>query len=192
MTTKFNNKLITITAPSGAGKTTLARNCFDIEHTIISCTTRAPREGERDGIDYYFITREQAEELKANHETLEYTEYNGNIYCYTKEEFKKLEHGDCVIICTIEGLRALLSYPQLAEIIVPVFLKIDKQNMEARLAERNDGEDKMKQRIALYEKEAANEAIIAKLPHSVIINVSNNSQIDTVDDFHKMVLDKLK
>ena len=192
MTTKFTNKLITITAPSGAGKTTLSRNCFDIDHTIISCTTRAPREGERDGIDYYFITRKQAEELKANHETLEYTEYNGNIYCYTKDEFKKLEHGDCVIICTIEGLRALLSYQPLAEIIIPVFLKIDKKNMEARLAERNDGEDKMKQRIALYEKEAANEDIIAKLPHSVIINVSNKSQFDTVDNFNEMVLDKLK
>jgi guanylate kinase len=75
--------LFVISAPSGAGKSTLVeriRRIFpDILYSI-SCTTRAPRGGETDGIDYYFVNREKFLAMAAAGELLEWKEVHGNLY----------------------------------------------------------------------------------------------------------------
>ena len=53
---------VILSSPSGGGKTTIARELLSRRNDVgysISCTKRAPRQGERDGVDYYFLTREQ-------------------------------------------------------------------------------------------------------------------------------------
>jgi len=72
-----------LAAPSGAGKTSIARQLAarrdDLEFSV-SCTTRAPRPGERDGADYHFQTEPRFREMIASGELLEWAEVHGNLY----------------------------------------------------------------------------------------------------------------
>lgn len=76
--------LIVLSGPSGVGKGTVRSAIFQQEDVdfvySISATTRAMREGEREGIDYFFKTREQFEEMIASNRLLEYAEYVNNYY----------------------------------------------------------------------------------------------------------------
>ncbi|MDO9565878.1 MAG: guanylate kinase [Candidatus Desulfaltia sp.] len=95
-------KLFIISAPSGAGKTTLCREVMkrfkDITYSI-SYTTRMPRNGERDGIDYYFITKEEFKRKIENNKWAEWAEVYGNFYG-TSAEF--------LDTCLASGKRILL------------------------------------------------------------------------------------
>ena len=76
-------KLFVLSGPSGAGKSTVIAHLLktlDKAYISVSATTRAPREGEVDGVDYHFLSREQFEELIARGELLEHAEYVGNYY----------------------------------------------------------------------------------------------------------------
>ncbi|MDP4199570.1 MAG: guanylate kinase [Bacteroidota bacterium] len=84
MVQKKAPSLIVLSAPSGAGKTTiahaiLARHPQDLIFSV-SATTRAMREGERDGIDYYYVTREKFEDLIRTGSLIEHEEIFGNYY----------------------------------------------------------------------------------------------------------------
>ncbi|PXA39080.1 guanylate kinase, partial [Staphylococcus pseudintermedius] len=73
--------LIVLSGPSGVGKGTVRKRIFDDPHTSykysISMTTRQMREGEQDGVDYFFKTREEFEKLIEADEFIEYAEYVG-------------------------------------------------------------------------------------------------------------------
>ena len=76
--------LIVLSGPSGVGKGTVRKAIFDSEENdfqySISMTTRKQREGEVDGVDYYFRSREEFEAMIEAGEMLEYAEYVGNYY----------------------------------------------------------------------------------------------------------------
>ncbi|KQB93792.1 Guanylate kinase [Geobacillus sp. PA-3] len=76
--------LIVMSGPSGVGKGTVRKALFsrpDIElHYSVSVTTRKPREGEVEGVDYFFRTREQFEQMIRENKLLEWAEYVGNYY----------------------------------------------------------------------------------------------------------------
>lgn len=72
-----------LSSPSGAGKTTLARLLLASDETLrnsISVTTRQPRPKEQEGVDYYFVSRKQFEELRTGGDLLEWAEVFGNLY----------------------------------------------------------------------------------------------------------------
>ncbi|KXH79930.1 guanylate kinase [Sporosarcina sp. HYO08] len=81
---KKRGLLIVLSGPSGVGKGTVRKELFTQPNTnyeySISMTTRSPREGEVDGSDYFFKTREEFEKLIAEEKLLEYAEYVGNYY----------------------------------------------------------------------------------------------------------------
>ncbi|WP_088005878.1 guanylate kinase [Indiicoccus explosivorum] len=81
---KQRGLLIVLSGPSGVGKGTVRKELFSQPDTnyeySISMTTRSPREGEEDEVDYFFKTREEFEELIAKGKLLEYAEYVGNYY----------------------------------------------------------------------------------------------------------------
>ncbi|AGK53024.1 MAG: gmk [Bacillus sp. (in: firmicutes)] len=89
--------LIVLSGPSGVGKGTVRKAIFSHHDTAfeysISMTTRTPREGEIDGVDYFFKTREEFEELISKGKLLEYAEFVGNYYGtpvdYVKETLEK-------------------------------------------------------------------------------------------------------
>ena len=82
-TSDKQGNLFVLSAPSGAGKTTLVHRIMDLRPELrfsISFTTRAPREGEIDGEDYYFLTERQFEKMISRNEFLEHAEVFGNRY----------------------------------------------------------------------------------------------------------------
>ena len=94
--------VIVISGPSGSGKGTVVKELRGICSTMqvsVSATTRLPREGEQNGVDYYFKTREEFEGLIERGEVLEYTQYNGNYYGTLKSEAERIiSAGDDLIL----------------------------------------------------------------------------------------------
>ena len=83
--------LMVVSAPSGAGKTTLCNELLAHDERLtraITCTTRAPRPGERDGIDYYFITPEIFRQRVAEGAFLEHATVHGHAYGTLRAEVK--------------------------------------------------------------------------------------------------------
>jgi guanylate kinase len=102
---KMSNKrgiVIVISGPSGSGKGTVVKELRQICPSMqvsVSATTRQPRAGETDGIEYYFKTREEFEGLIERGEVLEYTQYNGNYYGTLKSEAERIiSAGDDLIL----------------------------------------------------------------------------------------------
>jgi guanylate kinase len=77
------SRLTVLSGPSGVGKGTVVarvRELYPHVWVSVSCTTRAPRPGEREGVEYRFVTREQFQELAARGELLEFAQFAGNLY----------------------------------------------------------------------------------------------------------------
>ncbi|MCM8761131.1 MAG: guanylate kinase, partial [Candidatus Omnitrophica bacterium] len=95
-------KLFVISAPSGTGKTTLCnkllRDGLGLVNSV-SMTTRKPRPGEKEGVDYYFVTRKRFEDMISKKGFLEYEENFGNLYG-TPRDFveKNLKKGRNVLL----------------------------------------------------------------------------------------------
>ena len=97
--------LIVVSGPSGAGKSTLIREALDAVPDLaysVSATTRAPREGEVDGRDYIFLTREEFEERISKGEFLEWAEYSGNLYGTPEHRVEELLSKGLSVILEIE------------------------------------------------------------------------------------------
>ncbi len=94
--------LFVLSGPSGAGKGTLINRVFELDNSFyysVSATTRQMREGEKDGVNYFFLTREKFEEMIAKNELLEYTEFCGNYYGTPASVIdEKLKNGISVIL----------------------------------------------------------------------------------------------
>ena len=105
---KGKGMLVVLSGPSGSGKDTvldkLRESNFSFDKTI-SATTRDMRDGEKDGVDYYFIDKNTFEERIKNDEFLEYTIYNDNYYGTPKSEVERLiEKGGCILLkIEVEG-----------------------------------------------------------------------------------------
>jgi guanylate kinase len=98
----MSSKVFVITGPSGVGKGTLIREllarCPSLELSI-SATTRQPRPGERDGVDYYFLGAEQFERRVEEKDFLEFATYSGNHYGTLRSEVdRRLEEGRSVVL----------------------------------------------------------------------------------------------
>jgi guanylate kinase len=75
--------LVVISGPSGVGKDTIIERLLELDPNLqysVSYTTRAPRPGEVDGVNYFFVSRERFEELLAQDFFLEHASYDGNLY----------------------------------------------------------------------------------------------------------------
>lgn len=89
-------KFIVISGPSGVGKGTICNKLINELNAwySVSTTTRAPREGEVDGVNYYFVTKEEFEKRIKNDEFLEYNVYNDNYYGTSKKiVMEKMDEG---------------------------------------------------------------------------------------------------
>ena len=93
--------LLLVSGPSGSGKTTLCRRLArtGAAHYSVSCTTRPPREGETNGRDYHFLSREEFEAEVAGGQLLEHAEVHGNFYGTLKSEVCAfLDRGEDVVM----------------------------------------------------------------------------------------------
>ena len=120
---KDKGLLVVISGFSGAGKSTLTKKLladYDYGYSV-SATTRTPREGEVDGKDYHFISREAFEKLLRDDALLEHNEYVGNYYGTPKDPvMKDLEEGkDVILEIDVNGARQVKkAYPEAVLIFV--------------------------------------------------------------------------
>ena len=124
---------LVVSAPSGGGKTTVCNRLLSSDlglQRAITCTTRAPRPGEVDGKDYYFLTKDQFESKKAAGEFLEWANVYGNFYGTLKSEIiRRLEAGQDVIVSVdVQGVASIAkmakSDPVLSASFVSLFIAL--------------------------------------------------------------------
>lgn len=104
--------LLILSSPSGAGKTTIAKALLAARDDLgysVSATTRPPRPGEKDGVDYYFMTEEEFRRRRDAGEFLEWAEYSGYLYGTLRSEVDRvLSSGRHVIMdIDVQGARAI-------------------------------------------------------------------------------------
>ncbi len=135
-------QVIIFSAPSGSGKTTLVRHAlreFPQLEFSISCTTRNPRPGETNAVDYYFITAQEFRNKIENQEFVEYEEvYTDNFYGTLKSEVQRIwQKGKTVIFdVDVKGGIALKEY--FKEEALSIFITVPKiEDLEQRLIDRN-------------------------------------------------------
>jgi guanylate kinase len=100
--------LIVISGPSGVGKDTLIKRMLELDRNLrysVSCTTRPPRRGEVDGVDYSFVSRERFQELVDKGAFLEHATYNGNLYGTLAERVERQREAghDMVLKIEVQG-----------------------------------------------------------------------------------------
>ena len=106
--TKGQGLLIVISGPSGVGKDTLIKRLLDLDPNLrysVSCTTRAPRPGEVDGVDYSFVSRDRFQQLIDEDAFLEHATYNGNLYGTMLERVEREREAghDFVLKIEVQG-----------------------------------------------------------------------------------------
>ena len=100
--------LIVISGPSGSGKDTICERLREYNGNFwvsISCTSRKPRKGEEEGVNYYFKTKEEFEKLIDNDDLLEYAKYNDDYYGTPKDSVNNhLNKGiDVILVIEVQG-----------------------------------------------------------------------------------------
>ena len=164
-------KLIVLTAPSGAGKTTIARRVMDQVPGLrfsISATTRAPREGEQHGVDYFFLTEEEFEAQIAADAFIEYEEvYPGRYYGTLRHELERLAESTAVVLdVDVKGainVKRLYGEQALTLFIAPPSLDALAERLHTRGTETE-------QRIAVRLSRATLELDYAHEFDAVIVN----------------------
>lgn len=144
-------RLIVLTGPSGVGKGTLVRSLSQSHPELylsVSVTTRSPRPGEIDGKHYYFVSREQFEQMVAQGELLEWAEFAGNCYGTPRQQVEeKIQQGKWVLLeIELEGARQIrASFPEAMRIFI---LPPSMQELEQRLRGRGqDSEEAIARRL---------------------------------------------
>lgn len=140
--------LLIVSGPSGSGKTTLCRcaEAAGLTGYSISCTTRAPRPGEQDGVDYHFLTPEVFAEKVQNGEFLEYATVHGNSYGTLKADIiELLQAGKNVVMdIDVQGAASIRACEDaiIRRCYADVYIHVPAAELEARLRGRQtDSED---------------------------------------------------
>jgi guanylate kinase len=139
----MKGNLIIISSPSGGGKGTLIKEVLKIVPNIgysVSFTTREMRVGEENGLDYFFVSRAEFENLIAHGEFLEYAEVHGNFYGTSVNQVQnKTDSGQDVILeIDVQGAKiARLLMPEAVNIfILPPSFEVLRNRLKARATEK--------------------------------------------------------
>jgi len=151
-----------ISAPSGSGKSTLVNRIRPIVPDLdfsVSYTTRPPRRNERHEREYFFVPREQFEEMIRNDEFLEYADVFGNLYGTARKFLRDAEAAGHDLLLDIDVQGAEQIKRKLPEAVRIFILPPDRQTLERRLRDRSlDAEDVIQRRLATATREIENYA----------------------------------
>jgi guanylate kinase len=151
--------LLVVSAPSGAGKTTLCNKLVEHDHLVYttSHTTRAPRRGEVNGREYHFVGHGTFDAMREGGEFLEWAEVHGNLYGTARASVvDALAAGNDVLVdVDIQGAASLRAAPGLSPItvfVLPPSIEVLEQRLRARA---QDSDDVIARRMANAVREIA-------------------------------------
>ena len=135
--------LVILSGVSGAGKDTIKKELIKRMDNVISLpsfTSREPREGEEEGVQYHFITREEFMNKIAQDEFYEYDIHHNNYYGTSKKLMNEKIQSGKIIVKDIEvnGTENLIRLLANETKLVPIFLKVDREELKRRLINRGD------------------------------------------------------
>ncbi len=172
----MSGNLFIISAPSGAGKTSLVRALLKLDPHIglsVSFTTRAPRPGELDGKDYHFVSRETFLAMTKRGEFLESAEVYGNLYGTSQTWIRKEIAKGSDILLEIDWQGAAQIRRLFPESISIFILPPSLQALEQRLKGRGkDNDEVIAKRMAAVREDVAH---IAEFDYVIINNVLNDA-----------------
>ena len=139
MTHDNKNIMVILSSPSGVGKTTLTKKIQQKYHSFkvsVSHTTRSPRSNEIHGVDYYFISIKEFNNLIKKNSFYEYAKIFENYYGTSKKEVDKLKiSNDLIFDIDWQGTKQIIKFKNLK--FIKIFLIIDKEELHKRLIKRN-------------------------------------------------------
>lgn len=150
-------KLLVVSGPSGAGKSTVIHKMMagreDIRFSV-SATTRAPRDGEIDGKDYFFLDRDRFEQMIRENAFLEHAQYVGNYYGTPAAPVLDSLKSGVNVILDIEVQGASSVRKTMPEAVTVFLAPPSFEALESRLRSRGlDSEEKIRQRLARAREE---------------------------------------
>jgi guanylate kinase len=181
---------IVLSAPSGGGKTTIARRILEQRSDVgysVSCTTRSPRPGEVDGVDYHFLTRAAFDARVAAAEFAEWAEVHGNRYGTLKSAIASVVAAGKHVMMDIDvqGARQVTAaFPDALTIfVVPPSVEVLMDRLLARRSEKPEA-------LALRLRNARHELLDAERYQHVVVNDELDQAIGRVsaiieDEVHR-------
>ncbi|MGP1515589.1 MAG: guanylate kinase [Bacteroidales bacterium] len=176
-----------VSAPSGSGKTTILKKVFDKYPTdfgfSVSATTRMPRDGEKDGVDYYFLTIKEFNERIQNDDFLEYEQvYEGLFYGTLKSEIVRINALSKKVVFDVDvkggvNIKNILGDEVLSIFIMPP----NREVLEKRLIRRNtETRESLQRRLRRAEMEISYSKYFDKI-------IINDDLDKAVEDFISVV-----
>lgn len=150
--------LIVFSGPSGVGKGTIRKLFFDRPELnldfSVSMTTRQPRVGEVDGVDYFFVTEEEFKKSIENDEFLEYAEFVGSYYGTPKAYVEKLRNEGKNVLLEIEVQGALMVREKMPDALTIFIVPPNFEELERRIrGRRSEPEEIILQRLEKANRE---------------------------------------
>ena len=184
--------LIIVSAPSGCGKSTVVHGLMEKRENLrfsVSATTRKPREGETDGVDYFFVSREEFERMIAEDAFLEHAEYVGNCYGTPRAPVEqRLKEGfDVYLDIDVQGAMQVKAIRP--ETLMIFLMPPSMEELERRLVSRGTNTpEEIRDRLAAAERECA---LRDRFDHVVVNDVVARA-VDEISDLIDAEKRKLK
>ncbi len=146
----IKGEVFVLSAPAGGGKTTLANLLLKEVPNLVritTCTTRKPRPGEKNGIDYFFLSKEEFQQKIKENAFLEYAIVHGNYYGTPKEEvLKEINKGnDVLLVIDVQGMRQIKK--NFKDVVTIFLIPPSFEELINRMKKRGDSEEEIKKRI---------------------------------------------
>lgn len=194
----MSHYIYAIIGPSGSGKTAIINELFPTSAQIVSFTTREPRPGEQEGVDYYFIGPKTEQELNQMQQTyenggyLDFVIYNHNAYGIENQELLNKFNPETTSVATLvtkSGYDSLKNSP-FGEYVIPVFINVNEKTIKSHLQSRNDTPEHIQERLDLYHQEIKTLSWFLNLTEPNFV-IDNNRDLksaihELTDDIHHL------
>jgi guanylate kinase len=187
----FQGKAIIISAPSGAGKTTLVNKLLDAKLPLlfsISACSRAPREGEEDKKDYYFLSIEEFKEKIKAQDFIEWEEvYEGNFYGTLKKEIERIWKEKKHVVFDVDVIGGISLKDYFMENSISIFIKPPSMEVLSKRLKKRNTEDRksIKNRLEKSFEEMKSIDKFDKIIVNDELSISSKNIIETVKKFLK-------